>query len=118
MTPLNNTQTVAKERYNESQIRTRNPIEQCYSVWKRFFPILATGIYINLETAKSVIVLQLQLQYYITANNLSDKTITVNYKLEQDVELINHILVGKVNNTPNTRQQIIQRSHVNYFGNL
>lgn len=56
MTPLSNPQTVVEERYNESQIRTRNSIEQSYGMWKRRFPILAIRINVDLETAKTVIV--------------------------------------------------------------
>lgn len=111
MTPLSNPQTVAEERYNESQIRTRNPIERCYGVWKRRFPILATGINVDLETAKTVIVATAVL--YNISNILRDKTIIVNPQLEQDVEIINRIPVGRVNNAPNTPQQIIRRSLVN-----
>lgn len=116
MTPLSNPQTIAEERYNESQIRTRNPIERSYGVWKRRFPILAIGINVDLETAKTVTVATAVL--HNIANTLRDKTIIVNPQLEEDVELINHVPVDRVNNTPNTPQQIIRRSLVNYFGNL
>lgn len=36
MTPLGNPRTPAKQLYNESQIRTRNPVERSYGVWKTF----------------------------------------------------------------------------------
>lgn len=42
--------------FNKSIIRTRNVVERQYGVWKRRFPILSTGIRLNLETAMSVIV--------------------------------------------------------------
>lgn len=116
MTPLSNLQTIAEERYNESQIRTLNPIEPSYDVWKRRFPILAIGVNVDFETAKAVIVATAVL--HNIANTLRDKTIIVNPQLEEDVELINHVPVDRLNNTPNTLQQIIRRSLVNYFGNL
>lgn len=116
MTPLSNSQTVSEERYNESQIRTRNPIERYYGVWKRRFPILTKGINVDLETAKTVIVATAVL--HNISNTLRDKTIIINPQLEQDVEIINHIPVGRVNNAPNTPQHIIRRSLINYFGHL
>lgn len=36
--------TNVENTFNESQIRTRNPIERSYGVWKRRFPILSLGI--------------------------------------------------------------------------
>ncbi|XP_030762453.1 putative nuclease HARBI1 [Sitophilus oryzae] len=44
ITPLANPTTRAENLFNEAQIRTRNPIERCFGVLKRRFPILATGI--------------------------------------------------------------------------
>lgn len=41
MTPLQNTNTNAENRYNRSQIRTRNTIERLFGVWKRRFPCLS-----------------------------------------------------------------------------
>ncbi|KAE9543256.1 hypothetical protein AGLY_003167 [Aphis glycines] len=82
------------ERYNESQIRTRNPIERSYGVWKRRFPILAIGINVDLEIAKTVIVATAVL--HNIANTLRDKTIIINPQLEQDVELINHVPVDRI----------------------
>ncbi|KAJ8973882.1 hypothetical protein NQ317_019295, partial [Molorchus minor] len=56
LTPLLHPQNEAEIRYNESQIRTRNPIERCIGVWKGRFPVLALGIRLNLETAQEIIV--------------------------------------------------------------
>lgn len=116
ITPLSNPQTIAEERYNESQICTRNLIERYYGVWKRRYPILTIEINVDAETAKTIIVATAVL--HNIANTLSDKTIIMNPQLEEDVELINHVPMDRVNNNPNTPQQIICRSLVNYFGNL
>lgn len=43
-------------RYNESLIRTRNTVERSYGVWKRRFPILATGINVKITSSQSIIV--------------------------------------------------------------
>jgi hypothetical protein len=56
MPPLPNPQTPEEILYNESQIRSRNPIERIYGVWKRRFPILALGINTRLEKALPIIV--------------------------------------------------------------
>ncbi|KAL0879788.1 hypothetical protein ABMA27_003499 [Loxostege sticticalis] len=44
MPPLENPRTPAQQLYNESQIRTRNPVERSYGVWKRRFPVLSLGL--------------------------------------------------------------------------
>lgn len=56
MTKLQEVNLPAENLFNESIIRTRNVVETQYGVWKRRFPILSTGIRLNLETAMSVIV--------------------------------------------------------------
>jgi hypothetical protein len=55
LTPLERPQTPAEHRYNESQIRTRNPVERSYGVWKRRFPILALGMRVELEKVLVII---------------------------------------------------------------
>lgn len=56
MPPLENRGTPAEHLYNESQIRTRNPVERSYGVWKRRFPVLALGMRIKLDKVLAVIV--------------------------------------------------------------
>ncbi|KAJ8980951.1 hypothetical protein NQ317_001214 [Molorchus minor] len=63
ITPLANPVTPAEQLFNESQIRTRNPVERCYGVWKRRFPILSLGIRLNIERVEAVIVACAILQY-------------------------------------------------------
>ncbi|CAI6370693.1 unnamed protein product [Macrosiphum euphorbiae] len=48
MTPLHECYTPAEQLYNESQIRTRNPIGRFFGVWKRRFPIMALGLRVKL----------------------------------------------------------------------
>lgn len=43
VTPFINPQNEIEELYNESIIRTRNPVERSYGVFKRRFPILSFG---------------------------------------------------------------------------
>ncbi|KAF9417150.1 hypothetical protein HW555_005661 [Spodoptera exigua] len=54
--PLENPRTPAEQLYNESQIRTRNPVERSYGVWKRRFPALAIGLRVKLDKALTIII--------------------------------------------------------------
>lgn len=56
ITPLLNTTNPVEELYNESIIRTRNPVERQYGVWKRRFPVLSLKLRLKLETTMAVIV--------------------------------------------------------------
>jgi hypothetical protein len=56
ITPLANTNTRAENLFNEAQIRTRNPVERSYGVWKRRFPILSSGISLKTEKVQWIIV--------------------------------------------------------------
>lgn len=69
MIPLRNPTYPAEILYNESQIRTRNPIERSYGVWKRRFPILAKGISLKLNTAMAVVVACAVLHNIANINN-------------------------------------------------
>lgn len=42
--------------YNESQIRSRNPIERAFGVWKRRFPVLAFGMHVHLNNSPPIII--------------------------------------------------------------
>lgn len=52
--PLSGISAVAVDRYNESSIRTRNTVERSYGVWKRRFPILATGVNVKISSFQSI----------------------------------------------------------------
>jgi len=56
ITPLLNPSTPAEQLFNESQIRTRNPIERCFGVLKRRFPILSNTIRLNIDKVEAVVV--------------------------------------------------------------
>lgn len=56
ITPLANTRTAAENLFNESLIRTRNPIERTFGIWKRRFPILAFGIREKFDRIKAIII--------------------------------------------------------------
>lgn len=56
MDPASGITAAAIEKYNESLIRTRNTVERSYGVWKRRFPVLATGINVKITSSQSIIV--------------------------------------------------------------
>nr|XP_036214294.1 uncharacterized protein LOC118680101 [Bactrocera oleae] len=56
LTLLHSVNSPAERLYNESHIRSRNPIERSYDVWKRRFPILSLGIRTNCTKVQSIIV--------------------------------------------------------------
>jgi hypothetical protein len=56
ITPLESVNTPEENLFQESVVRTRNPIERCYGVWKRRFPVLSLGIRLNMDRVESVIV--------------------------------------------------------------
>lgn len=56
MMPLDRVSTSEEALYNESQIRTRNPIERLFGIWKRRFPVLALCIRVHLKNCLPIIV--------------------------------------------------------------
>lgn len=56
MTPFDNCLSPAEQLYNEAQIRTRNPVERCFGIWKRRFPVLSLGLRVHLDKVFPIIV--------------------------------------------------------------
>ena len=56
LTPLQNPTTRPQQRYNISQISTRNTVERMFGVWKRRFACLKYGIRLKLDNVLTVIV--------------------------------------------------------------
>lgn len=56
ITPLANPRTPAEHLFNESQIRTRNPVERCFGAWKRRFLALALGIRLHNSKVEAITV--------------------------------------------------------------
>lgn len=54
--PLDVVNTPEEQLFQESQVRTRNPIERCFGVWKRRFPVLSLGIRLKDNRLESIIV--------------------------------------------------------------
>lgn len=56
LTPVLNPRTPAEERYNLAHTRTRDIIERVVEVWKHRFPILSTGMKVQMQTIQAIIV--------------------------------------------------------------
>lgn len=116
VTPLLNPRTEAELRYNESQIRTRNPVERAYGVWKRRFPGLATGMRLKLATTQKVILATAILHNIALLEKEDDPPIDM--MQEEAIELGN-------NNPPDARPGQLGANNItrnkliyNYFSNL
>lgn len=111
VTPFINPRNDIEELYNESIIRTRNPVERSYGVLKRRFPILSFGSRLKLQTTQAVIVACCVLHNIAIDNKDTDPPALLDIILP-DIENMNiiehHIDEG------NARQQLIDE----YFSYL
>lgn len=116
ITPLLNPMTQAETLFNESQIRTRNPIERSYGVWKRRFPILSLGINIkSLNTVQAIIVATAVL--HNIARQFGDNEPKVTNELEHLINLsIVDPQLGHVNEGGN--RSIHRKRFLNYFSTM
>ncbi|KAJ3653970.1 hypothetical protein Zmor_013188 [Zophobas morio] len=119
LTPLRAPVTRAEQLYNESQIRTRNPVERCFGVWKRRFPALAFGIRLKLHKVEAVVVATAVL--HNIAIILNEEEPPLDPEEEAAVNFVNDVLVenigengGNFNQNNSMRDQLIRE----YFNNL
>lgn len=90
ITPLLNPQTAEENLFNESQIRTRNPIERAFGVLKRRFPILALGIRLKKEKVEAVVMACVVL--HNIALKMGDvEPPEVNEEIQAAIELTNNV---------------------------
>lgn len=118
ITPLLNPQTAAENLFNEAQIRTRNPIERLFGIWKRRFPILALGIRLNIKKAEAVVITCAVL-HNIALQMRDDNPIVNNHEIEAAIVFTNNVnnnLINRENRgvNDNMRHALITQ----YFQNL
>jgi hypothetical protein len=82
-------------------IRTRNPVERSYGVWKRRFPILSNGINLNIAKVQRIIVATAVLHNIAIENNEEDppplnqrEEALFNQAIDVPVDLIENINGG------------------------
>lgn len=109
VTPFINPGNHIEELYNESIIRTRNPVERSYGVLKRRFPVLSFGLRLNLPTTQAVIVACCVLHNIACDNNdINPPNFSDMFLPEDDENINNRIEHG------NATQQLIEE----FFSNL
>ncbi|KAK5650112.1 hypothetical protein RI129_001141 [Pyrocoelia pectoralis] len=116
ITPLGNTRTAAENLFNESQIRTRNPIERTFGIWKRRFPILSLGIRVKLERIEAIVIATAVL--HNIAKLYNDPLPDIN---DEEVEAINFVNVPGQNFVERDREgnNLIRYQLIHeYFTNL
>lgn len=114
ITPFNNVSTAGENLFNEAQIRTRNPIERMYSIWKRRFPILSNGIALDISKVQWIIVATAVLHNIAIMNNEDDPP-PLDPEAEHAFNLTNSITSDDADNESNNA---IRNKYVRYFENL
>lgn len=105
-------ESVAK--YNESLIRTRNTVERSYGVWKRRFPILATGINVKITSSQSIIVATAVL--HNIACNFGESMPRITTEIESLISITEFNNPGQ--NIDRNAANITRNKFLRYFNNL
>lgn len=56
ITPIRDSESEVEKIFNESLMKTRNPIECTFAVWKRRFPVLSLGVRLDIVKVQGLIV--------------------------------------------------------------
>lgn len=104
----------AVAKYNESLIRTRNTVERSYGVWKRRFPILATGINVKITSSQSIIVATAVL--HNIACNFGESMPRVTTEIESLISITEFNNPGE--NIDRNAANITRNKFLRYFNNL
>jgi len=117
--PISGITEAAINKYNESLIRTRNTVERSYGVWKRRFPILATGINVKVSSSQSIIVATAVL--HNIACNFGERIPRVTNEVESAINITNFCNPDGDNmgsrNTVNVNNNI-RKKLLRYFQNV
>ena len=117
ITPLGNVNTREEQLFQEAITRTRNPVERSYGVWKRRFPVLATGIRLKMDRIQSIIVATAVLHNIACNENENLPPVT-----EDELNAINavHDFPQEANNHPHVAENNVRRNHLihQYFHDL
>lgn len=110
-----NVNTPVENLFKKSQIRTRNPIERAFGVWKRRFPILSTGIRLNINKAQCLIIATAILHNIAKTENQQELP-PLPVEIEEAINFVNNV----PNNIPNIRNNYnyLRDPYIRYFENL
>nr|CAH7762167.1 unnamed protein product [Callosobruchus chinensis] len=82
-------------RISSPGIQTRNPVERCFGVWKRCFPILALGIRLKVEKVEAVVIATAVL--HNIACILNEEITDVNPEEAAAIQFVNDVDVEPIN---------------------
>lgn len=119
ITPVRTVRTRNQNLFNEAQIRTRNPIERFFGVFKRRFPVLALGIRLKTEKVEEIVV-ACGVLHNIACMMNDDPPEDINEEVEREIVLaiVEEAEAGGNHRNPN-RDNIIREMLINqYFANL
>ncbi|KAK5645553.1 hypothetical protein RI129_001869 [Pyrocoelia pectoralis] len=116
ITPLGNAVTAAEQLFNEAQIRTRNPIERAFGIWKRRFPILAFGIRSQLHKVEAIVVATAVL--HNIAVLLNEELPPLDMEHEAQIEFVNEVEVENVRDVIGGINNIVRHQLIEYFNTL
>lgn len=118
LTPLLTTETRGEQKYNNSQIRTRNCIERKFGIWKRRFPILAFGIRLKREKVEGVVIATAVLDNI--AKILNEPDPIVDEEIEAAVNFVNDVNVEPYMNIHNIRNinSVVRHQLINNYFEL
>lgn len=109
--------TPAEQLFNESQIRTRNPVERTFGISKRRFPILAMGIRCKLDKLEAIVVATAVL--HNTAMILNEELPPANAEEEEAIQFVNDVEVLNIRDIAGGINTIVRNQLVNeYFNRL
>jgi hypothetical protein len=116
ITQLANPQTAAENLFNESLIRTRNPVERCFGVWKRRFPILAQGIRIHYTKVEAVVIATAVL--HNIACIMRDPDPPTNEEIEAAINAVEGVPILQHNNLGGINNRVRHSLITEYFEGL
>lgn len=114
ITPLANPRTPAEHLFNESQIRTRNPVERCFGAWKRRFLALALGIRLHNSKVEAITVAAAVLHNVACMMNDAEPRVTNDEEaaVQLTININNdHVEAGNPNVTKNNLSRHLINGH-------
>lgn len=111
LTPVVDPQTVPQQRYNNAQIRTRNPIERLFGVWKRRFPCLSLGMRLSPQKTCEVIVATAVL--HNICSEINDDFDEFDNEELGELEDMHWLPINNIQNNTRTRDSLITNIFTN-----
>lgn len=88
LVPFANPSTTAEKKYNLAFVASRKPIECCYGIWKKRFPILSRKMTTQVDFTLIIIVATAVLHNYARDNGLEDIPPELTYIPYEEIEVV------------------------------